>query len=94
MLFYSDPFSSKRFEKVAEWNDDSGQNHVRIRLMYNRQEKNLVLFQEVYGRGNMNNSSVELSPVTAIAMFSNHGARINELLVEPYEAPANSWDDF
>lgn len=86
MLFYEDPFNSKKFEKVAEWRDDAERERSHIRLMYDRQEKNVILFQEVYCRGHMRNSSVALSAVTAVAMFPNYGSRINELLTEAFDA--------
>jgi len=93
MLFYDDPFGSKRFEKVAEW-IDKGHDDAHIRLMYNRRKQTVTLFQEVYYIGHMRNSGVEMSAAVAVTMFPNYATRINELLVEPYEAPANPYDDY
>ena len=94
MLFYDDPFRSKRFEKVAEWRGEVEGDRSHIRLMYNREDKTVTLFQEVYCCGHMRNSSIELQAATAVAMFPNYGARINELLVEPYTPPADPYADY
>lgn len=80
MLFYMDPYGDEdRFSLIDQIKDEDEGNRKRTRILFDRAEKRVLLYQETFCCGHNRDGSVSFSVDVAKQMFPAHAEKIAEL---------------
>jgi hypothetical protein len=78
MLYYCDPYNDEAlYPRLMTLHDEL--TGATTRVMFDRSEKTVILFQEQCVVGRMVNNRIRLTPESAAEMFPQYAARIAEL---------------